>query len=335
MERLEREKKSPIIELLKWKCAPFQPKDLLDPNNTQYRCCSFNYESSGDLRFINGISQIDDSHVIAFWKNHIILVDVKNRELLRVDNVDLHRAEHHKTLDLAKDGSRWVGDVLNGVPYGWGVLYDRDSMMMYEGFRVDDTNVCYGRKFHSGLSKIEYEGEWCQGKRWGRGIEYNTDDSIAYEGEWMDDTYSFDKSVEISSDSTLLHTCVEELTVNNDCCNGEKWSELSMDLMPQVKSLSIGSGCFSNVERVELNGLKGLESVVIGGNCFTAKEGHFCLKDCPVLTQLSIGSNSFPHYTVMEIECLPLLKEVVFGDSAFQATSHLPVESGFLSVFSL
>ena len=151
----------------------------------------------------------------------------------------------------------------------------------------------------------------------------------------MDDTYSFDKSVEISPDSTLLHTCVEELTVNSDCCNGEKWSELSMDLMPQVKSLSIGSNCFSNVERVELNGLKGLESVVIGGNCFTAKEGHFCLKDCPVLSQLSIGSNSFPHYTVMEIECLPLLKEVVFGDNAFQAASHLPVESGFLSVFSL
>ena len=188
-----------------------------------------------------GVLYIEGCSIVEMVKNEEwVVASIGTKQFLRASGVDVKEVKHNEIVDLSVNGDRWEGDVLNGKPCGWGILYDKENHVEYEGFRIGKRKVCYGRKYYADISKIEYEGEWCQGKRWGRGIEYNTDDSIAYEGEWMNDTYSFDKSVEISPDSTLLHTCVEELTVNSDCCNGEKWSELSMDLMPQVKSLSIG-----------------------------------------------------------------------------------------------
>ena len=66
-----------------------------------------------------------------------VLVDVKSREVLGVDEVnhivdlnegkhivDLNEVKHNQTLDLNEEGDRWEGDVLNDSPWGWGVLYD-------------------------------------------------------------------------------------------------------------------------------------------------------------------------------------------------------------------
>ena len=45
--------------------------------------------------------------------------------------------------------------------------------MVYEGFRVGDMNVCCGRCFYADIEKVEYEGEWCEGKRWRKGAQYD------------------------------------------------------------------------------------------------------------------------------------------------------------------
>ena len=50
--------------------------------------------------------------------------------------MDLRGIKHKESVDLSVDGNRWEGDVLNGEPLGWGVMYDKDNHVMYEGFRV-------------------------------------------------------------------------------------------------------------------------------------------------------------------------------------------------------
>ncbi|OAO16453.1 hypothetical protein AV274_1831 [Blastocystis sp. ATCC 50177/Nand II] len=221
-------------------------------------------------------------------RNGVIEVDVESHELLRVNEEEVSGIEHKKVLDLSDDGERWEGDVLNNQPYGWGVVYDSEGEKKYEGFMIGEVNVCYGTQYYSDIQKVEYEGEWCEGKRWGRGVQFDRAGNKVYDGEWMNDEQP-SKRVVLTEENQLLHNRVEELIVNNDCCNGREWS----------------------VEEVKLIGLNQLERVVIGG---ADPDHHFYLKNCEKLRELKIGYYSFYDYSVCEIENLPSLEVIEMGE---------------------
>ena len=91
----------------------------------------------------------------------------------------------------------------------------------------------------------------------------------------------------------------------------------------------IGCGCFKNVGVLKLIGLKKLEKVMIGNDCFmelTSDFGcyssyeirrdpnhQFCLKECDALKELKIGSDSFNDYSVCEIDSLNSLEVIEIG----------------------
>ena len=100
-----------------------------------------------------------------------IKVNKETKELLEAKRMDLTGIEHNRIVDLSVDGDRWEGDVLNGEPCGWGVVYDKDNNKVYEGFRVDGVDACYGRSYYPGTSQIEYDGMLCDGKRHGKGVQ--------------------------------------------------------------------------------------------------------------------------------------------------------------------
>ena len=70
-----------------------------------------------------------------------IVVNRDRKKLLKVDGVDLSEVKPNQILDLSEDGERGEGDVLNDEPCGWGVLYDSEGRMVYEGFRMGEVNV--------------------------------------------------------------------------------------------------------------------------------------------------------------------------------------------------
>lgn len=65
-----------------------------------------------------------------------------------------------KIVDLSSEGNRWEGSVLDGNPFGWGMYFDENGDLRYEGFRYLDQNVCYGLYYTGEGSDniIEYEG---------------------------------------------------------------------------------------------------------------------------------------------------------------------------------
>ena len=119
------------------------------------------------LCLYKGIAEKSASVIVELNLNGVIEVNVDSRELLRVNGEDVKGIEHNRVLDLSDDGERWEGDVLNDQPYGWGVLYDSEGEKVYEGFRLKEVNVCYGRSYYPDIQKVEYEGGICEGKRWG------------------------------------------------------------------------------------------------------------------------------------------------------------------------
>ena len=211
--------------------------------------------------------------------------------------------------------------MLNGNPCGWGVLFDKNNERVYEGFRIDGKNVCYGRTYYSNVLRVEYEGEWCDGGRWGRGIQYDRNGVVVYDGEWLIDA-PLEKRIEITCANVLLHNHVEELCVSNGCCNEEGLKELDLSVFVNLRELKVGSKCFECVNEVKVIDLSSLKSVEIGRSSFTQyKYGggndpnrHFYLKNCPKLKSLKMGRYSFSDYTVIEIENVDALEVIEMGD---------------------
>ena len=211
--------------------------------------------------------------------------------------------------------------MLNDQPYGWGVLYDSEGEKAYEGFRVGEVNVCYGRSYYSDIQKVEYEGEWCEGKRLGRGIQYDRNGNIVFEGEWVNDEHA-EQRVVLSGDHQFLHNRIEELIVKDNSCNGREWISFDFSILVNLRVLEVGDECFENVKEMKLIGLNRLERVVIGKRCFTQIKSewpgydptrHFYLKNCKRLKELKMGCYSFSDYTVCEIENVDSLEVIEMG----------------------
>ena len=297
-----------------------------------YSMVRFNPGVSEDL--VNmGIMELEGSILVEWSGKEKIVVNREKKELLYSEGVDVSGMKHNEILDLSVDGDRWEGDVLNGNPYGWGVLFDKRNRMVYEGFQINGVHVCYGRAYYADLSKIAYEGEWCEGMRWGRGTQYNRNGKIVYDGEWLSDGHG-KTSITLRKGNELLHNHIEELTVCDNACNGEEWKVLDLSWMPSLKLLDVGERCFKYVNEVKLIGLTELKRVVIGNSSFGRRDAmgfkdnrRFCLKNCPSLKSLRFCDYSFQDFTVCEIESVNALESIELGEDTFYYTRGLDLKS--------
>ena len=322
MERMEGGVESPVLQHILRECRFFTT--VTNPNHSQCNYFAFEYNKSWSVSHImKGVSRLDDDVIVEYdCRGRIVWVDVDKKELLEVEGVDLSEMKRNEIVDLSVEGDRWEGDVLNGNPCGWGVMYDKNNERVYEGFRIDGKSVCYGRTYYSNVLRVEYEGEWCDGMRWGRGVQYDRNGVVVYDGEWLNDA-PLEKRVEVTSATVLLHNHVEELCVIDGCCNEEGLKELDLSVYANLRELNVGSKCFKNVNVVKMIGLSKLESVVIGENSFTKLKNsrgddpnrHFYVKNCPKLRELKMGRYSFSDYTVIEIENVDALESIEIGNA--------------------
>lgn len=259
-----------------------------------------------------GIEVKEGAIVVVTTEDCVIVADVKKRKLIRVNGKAVSGIEHNQVLNLSDEGERWEGDVNGNEPYGWGVLYDDEGEKRYEGFRIGSENMLYGTLYYSDIQKIEYEGNWCAGKRWGRGILYDRNGKVVYDGEWVNDTY-LETRVVLRDVNQLLHNRIEELIVPSHCCNEIEWKCVDFSLVSALRVLEVGDDCFNNVIELKLIGMKALERVVIGDSSFAENEGSFCLKKCPSIRELKIGGESFEGYRMCEIEENDRLEVIEIG----------------------
>ena len=306
----------PLVKILKYQeyCEWILKKDVKDSFIALHK--------NDGWCWYEGLVEITPSIVVQLFLNRVVEVDIASHRLLRVNGDQVSGIEHNVMLDLSDDGERWEGDVLNNQPYGWGVAYDSENRIVYDGFRIGEVNVCYGTRYYSDIGVIEYEGEWCEGKRWGRGVQYNRTGKVMSKREWMNDDNMIEKAVVLIEENQRLHSCIEELTVSNKSCNGPEWSTLDLSFMFHLRLLEVGDNCLQYVKEVKLIGMNRLERVVIGEKCFTKKNKylkydttrHFYLKNCERLRELKIGRASFSYYSVCEIENLSSLEVIEMGE---------------------
>ena len=264
--------------------------------------------------FHKGVGYTASSNCTNFSIHKPIMADVQNHTL----NMNPSGLERNRVLDLNDEGERWEGDVLHDQPYGWGMLYDKEGEIAYEGFRIGDVSVCYGTQYYADIGVKEYEGNWFEGKRWGRGKLYDRNGVVVFDGEWLND-YHLETRVVITEENQQIHSRIEELIVSDESCNDNEWKVLDFSLMPYLKRLEVGSNCFFSVKVVKMIGLEKLERVVIGKRSFTRDEqmqhkSCFALKHCPQVKELRMGRYSFSDFSVCEIDNLASLEVIEMGE---------------------
>ena len=305
----------------------YQLTDIAKRDNCQNSLFTIRQDAlKHEFRVIKGLGRVNDDVMVEGNEERVIVVGMKEKELLQLSEVDLSDVKHNEIVDLSVEGDRWEGDALNDEACGWGVLYDEEGRMVYEGFRIGEVNACYGRAYYVDIGVIEYEGEWCDGVRWGRGVQYDRKGNAVYDGEWLNNERQCKKRVVMSDEHVVLHNRIEELVVSDGCCNGGEWENLDLSLITCLKSLRVGDDCFESAHVVTLIGLEQLRSVVIGANCFLGhgdSGSRFCVKDCPQLKILKMGFKAFYTYTACEIESADALEVIEMGDKCFQYVNEL------------
>ena len=278
-----------------------------------------------------GISYVTDSVIAEYADSSLCIVDVAKKKVLRINGYKSDGIQSNRVLDLNDEGERWEGDVLEGKTCGWGVLYDTENRILYEGFSFASGYTCFGRKYYSDIQQVEYEGGWCEGMRWGRGIQYDRTGNVVYDGEWIDDEHMKNKLL-INSEMDIgcnlpIHNWLEEIEVGEGSCCDYYLRALNLHDMTSLKRLVIRSRCFENAIVVMFADMPSLESVLIEDECFTMEDNEdfftcfsFGVKRCPRLATLDIGSCSFPHYNTFQLEDLPSLEEISIASWCFLNT---------------
>ena len=89
-----------------------------------------------------------------------------------------------------------------------------------------------------------------------------------------------------------------------------------------LKRIEIGDNCFRYVREFVIDGLKSLESVKIGIDCFRIdwkeRDDGICrITNCPNLRQLEIGDDSFYDFKSFELSNVNSLQSIKFGNRCF------------------
>ena len=119
------------------------------------------------------------------------------------------------------------------------------------------------------------------------------------------------------NDWDRMDRTIEVMSVSDNNYNEEEMKELDLSGFVNLRKIKVGDECFKYVKKVNICGLKELESVEIGSKSFRRdsdiRGGSFCLKDCPKLKELKMGFCSFEDYTACEIENVDALEVIEMG----------------------
>jgi len=167
-------------------------------------------------------------------------------------NIDVTECKED-ILDLSADGRRWEGTIQENLPFGYGCLYNEDNELVFEGWLINETKVCYGIEYWSDTGAVKYEGCLYEGMKHGYGVLYNRLGSIEYSGFFNNDSPLIpNKELTLENDSPFpfLHSHLESLVIGDEY--NPKITSLLIHDCYALNQITFGSYCFPYVESFEL-----------------------------------------------------------------------------------
>ena len=184
-------------------------------------------------------------------------------------------------LDLNDAGERWEGPILDGEPFGWGLFYDENGCLVYEGFSIFGKYCLFGTEYYPDIHTIRYQGCWCDGVRCGIGVLYDRNGVEVYNGEWIEDNQEIMGIVAMKTSSLLpsIHSRIDYLYIGEGCCNDN--TSFRLEDFPL------------------------LQEVIVRSNSFARSDGEnmvFSCINCQQLRKIALGDRVMKGFTEMIIQ---------------------------------
>ena len=242
--------------------------------------------------------------------------------------IEVTRCFNGDTMTELKRNGKDSLDPVKRIPiYVGGFRYDEDT----ETF-IREGKGCLIDK-NSGIATRECE--WKDGKEVS-GVDL-------YDG-WFDPNtpYTFPSALKNASTPNLKVTINESIEMNNlklqminlvvssNCCNDV--NSLDLNKYKWLQSLEIGDACFESVKIFKIDGLNQLKSLKIGKNSFTQVKNSeiwdnsnvnnesksFHILNCRLLESIEIDEYSFSDFAgQFELRNLPVLQSIKIGDVGY------------------
>lgn len=222
-----------------------------------------------------------------------------------------------EVIDLDVSGKRWEGGVKDGNPFGYGILYDEEGGMEYQGFMMNGMRMCYGVEYDAVINRVQYEGGYYDNKRFGNGVLFDRRGNVAYRGMWKNDQLSLSEF-----DGETINSTTEMVSIPDN-----SFPLVDSFILPRylysLKQIVIGNESFVNTQRFELNGLDQLQSVTIGADCCSSHDSPcgqnavFRCVHCRHLRSIQIGNRSFRSYSSIELSDLSSFQSLIIGSHCF------------------
>lgn len=243
------------------------------------------------------------------------VVDIQSRRMIHSSTCALTNQLYHSVIPNGPDGGNWEGDSVSGKPCGWGCSYSKEHELMYEGFRVDETNIGYGTLYRAD-GRVKYKGLLCEGEPYGEGVFFNG----SGERRSMHD-FVLDSFVE---SSLVVPVSKDESSVFRDESSVSKSeSSVSKDASPISKNDAHTTNKPISDFDLETNLIKTplihsqVRSLLLDSNVGNDICAPICFSCFRELTTLTIGASSFRQATGFLCQWVPALTTITIGEKCF------------------
>lgn len=211
-------------------------------------------------------------------------------------------------IDLSISGSRWEGYCVAGKPFGYGMLFDDDNILIYKGFLYDSSRVCYGISYYEKTGLLEYDGNYCKNLKHGYGSCYSMRGDCIYNGVWINDKPASVSTVHTPmycEDLFTVDSLVEEIVIGENSYSSTNFLEFILTDYYFLRKLQIASDCFMHTNRFVIQGLPLLEVVEVANDCFCdSNDGCCTISNCGSLKTVCVGDHSFHCYSVFRVDSI-------------------------------
>lgn len=268
----------------------YYPKDLSSENYLQV--CGSIIRHSKSIQ--NGKSQLIECN--------------KKENTMKVKEKNNNEGEFHEinTNNLVNGGeiyfddrSRWEGSTNNGLPYGFGCMYNSENKLIYQGFMYEGMKVCFGTEFYVESGTVQYSGEFYDNMKFGYGEQFRVNSKPEFCGDWFKDQPIRETTLQMNDhfNENAIHYDLKELKIGDKChCS---ISDLNIVHYNNLEKLDVGNNVTSdNWNNVRIMHCNHLKEVILGDNSINNKFGgqrnnsSFIIMNCAELNQIYIGKKS-------------------------------------------
>lgn len=198
--------------------------------------------------------------------------------------------------DLSPNGTRWEGDILDGLPFGFGYCYDEDNHLSFSGYCFGKNIFRVGTFIYASSGKPQFQGVEYKEKRVGSGYFYDRNGFVS-NAHWI--------SGILTKDFMQRDVYVTEVDIPKEK-EVNLWDPLKMEMISvedndSIEVFQAGDGSCLKVGGISFAYCDNLTSIRISSRCFIS---DLEILSCPRLEEVTIGPCCFPKATLLKLQSI-------------------------------